>query len=83
MKRRVEGKSRIGQSRRPVTDETGKKGTVGRPRQLPEGHRKVDVRVSDELYEALRKYAFDRRWGVSTAARYILEDVLLPKITRR
>lgn len=77
MKRRLEGRSAVRQSRRAVTDETSKK--VGRPRQLPKGHRKVDVRVSDDLYEALRKYAFDHRWGVSTAARYLLEDALLPK----
>lgn len=73
----------IVQSRWTVTDETRKKPRGGRPRQLPEGSRKVDVRVSDDLYEALRKYAFDHRWGVSTAARYILEDVLMPKKQQR
>lgn len=66
-----------------MADEGGKKGSVGRPRELPEGSRKVDVRVSPELHEALRAYAYRHRWGVSTAARYILEDALLPKNQRK
>lgn len=77
MKRLVERRSPIRQSRRAMADETGKK--AGRPRELPKGSPKVDVRVSPDLYEALREYAHKHRWGVSTAARYILEDVLLKK----